>query len=138
MSGSSQNESRSVTDVVGPHRARANLGGQFDRAIADLTCGTVAINHWSAVSYALGNAPWGAYPGHTRERVGSGIGVVHNTLMLDGVIKTVLDAPFIIKPKPPWFCTHRRAHVVARKMVRFEASPSLIRLPSLAVDAYRA
>jgi hypothetical protein len=89
------------------------------------------------VSYALANAPWGAWPGHTRDAVGSGIGMVHNTQMLGGVIKTVLDGPFVSRPKPPWFCTHRRAHVVARRIVRFEAAPSLWRLPSLAWAAYR-
>ncbi len=123
--------------VLADPRARARLGERFDRAVADLDYGTVAINQWSAVSYALGNAPWGAWPGHTRDAVGSGIGVVHNTQMLDGVIKTVLDAPFVSKPKPPWFCTHRRAHVVARRVVRFEAAPSLWRLPNLAWAAYR-
>jgi Aldehyde dehydrogenase family len=123
--------------VLADPRSRVRLGEHFNRAIADLRYGTVAINQWSAVSYALANAPWGAWPGHTRDAVGSGIGMVHNTQMLGGVIKTVLDGPFVSRPKPPWFCTHRRAHVVARRIVRFEAAPSLWRLPSLAWAAYR-
>jgi acyl-CoA reductase-like NAD-dependent aldehyde dehydrogenase len=127
----------SAVVLVDP-RARARLGATFDRAIADLRYGTVAINHWSAMSYVLAVAPWGAYPGHTREAVGSGIGVVHNTLMLDDVIKSVLDGPFTTRPKPAWFVTHRRAHIVARRMVPFEAAPSWWRLPALALAAYRS
>ena len=123
--------------VLADSRARARLGARFDRAVDDLRYGTVAINAWSAASYALAVAPWGAYPGHTRESAGSGIGVVHNTQMLDGVIKTVLEAPFTTAPKPAWFCTHRRAHVVARQMVRFEAAPSWWRVPRLALAASR-
>lgn len=120
------------TIVLVDPRARRQLGDAVARAVAGLRYGTVAINHWSAVSYALAVAPWGAYPGHTRESVGSGIGVVHNTQMLDDVVKTVLDAPFTTSPKPPWFVTHRRAHVVARRMVRFETSPSWAALPFIA------
>jgi aldehyde dehydrogenase (NAD(P)+) len=118
-------------------RSRAHLGAAFDRAVADLEYGTVAINQWSAMSYALAVAPWGAYPGHTRDAVGSGIGVVHNTQMLDRVIKTVLVAPFTTRPKPPWFVTHRSAHLVARRLARFEASPSWWRVPAIARAAHR-
>lgn len=121
----------SAVVLVDP-RARVALGEVFARAIADLRYGTVAINQWSAMSYVLAAAPWGAYPGHTREDPGSGIGVVHNTQMLAGVIKSVLDSPFTSSRKPPWFITHPRSHVVARQMVRFEAEPSWWRLPALA------
>jgi acyl-CoA reductase-like NAD-dependent aldehyde dehydrogenase len=118
-------------------RSRARLGDRFNRAIADLQYGTVAVNHWSAVSYALAVAPWGAYPGHTLEAIGSGIGFVHNTLMFDRPLKTVLWGPFTSSPKPAWFCTHKNAHTVARKMVPFEASPSFWRVPGLAIAASR-
>jgi acyl-CoA reductase-like NAD-dependent aldehyde dehydrogenase len=123
--------------VLADPRSRARLGDRFDRAIADLQYGTVAVNHWSAVSYALAVAPWGAYPGHTLEAIGSGIGFVHNTLMFDRPLKTVLWGPFSSSPKPAWFCTHRNAHGVARKMVPFEASPSFWRVPGLALAASR-
>ena len=36
----------------------------------------------------------GAYPGHTYTDVQSGIGAVHNALMLDKPLKTVVSAPF--------------------------------------------
>ena len=51
-------------------------------AIADLRYGTVAVNHWSAMNFLIGASPWGAYPGHTIDDVQSGIGWVHNALMI--------------------------------------------------------
>lgn len=122
--------------VISPP-SRTRLGAAFDRAVAALRYGTVAINHWSAMSFVLGNAPWGAYPGHTLEDVGSGIGVVHNTLMFDKPLKTVLWGSFTSWPKPAWFVTHRRGHIAGRRMAAFEASPSLFRLPAIAVAGMR-
>jgi hypothetical protein len=116
---------------------RRRLGGEVDRAIAALRYGTVSVNHWSAVSFGLGVAPWGAYPGHALADVGSGIGFVHNTLMFERPLKTVVWGPFTVWPKPAWFTTHRRAHVVGRRMAEFEAAPSLWRLPGIAAPAMR-
>lgn len=118
-------------------RSRARLGAEFDRAVSALRYGTVAINHWTAVNFGLAIAPWGAYPGHTLENIGSGIGVVHNTLMFDHPLKSVVWGPFTSSPKPPWFVTHRRSHVVGRRAAAFEASPSAWRLPGIVVAALR-
>lgn len=119
-------------------RTHARLGAAVDRTLAELRYGTVAVNHWSAMSYALAAPPWGAFPGHTLEDVGSGIGFVHNTSMFDRPLKTVLRGPFTTTPKPAWFATHRRAHIVAEQMVRFEASPAWWRLPRIAFAAMQA
>ncbi len=121
--------------VLASPKSRARLGFEIDSAVAALRYGTVSVNHWSAVSFILGVAPWGAYPGHTLDDIGSGIGVVHNTLMFDRPLKSVVWGPFTVRPKPPWFTTHRRAHVVGRRMAAFEASPSLWRLPGIALAA---
>jgi len=37
----------------------------------------------------------------------SGIGVVHNTYLLEDVVKTVVRGPFHPAVRPPWFHTHR-------------------------------
>jgi acyl-CoA reductase-like NAD-dependent aldehyde dehydrogenase len=116
-------------------RSRRRLGRHFDRAVHDLRYGTVAVNHWSAVSFALAVAPWGAYPGHTLDAVGSGIGVVHNTRMFDRPLKTVMSAPFVTRPKPVWFTTNERAAQVAPLMVRFEAAPSWRQVPAIVASA---
>jgi hypothetical protein len=124
-------------DVIVHPSTYAALRGDIDRAIAALRYGTVSINHWSAVSFGLGVAPWGAYPGHTLQDVVSGIGFVHNALMFTRPLKSILWGPFRTWPKPPWFTTHRRAHVIGRRMAAFEAAPSLFRLPRIAAAATR-
>jgi hypothetical protein len=124
-------------DVILQPASYERLRPDVERAIAALGYGTVSINHWSAVSFGLGVAPWGAYPGHTLYEVGSGIGFVHNTLMFERPLKSVLWGPFTTWPKPAWFTTHRRAHVVGRRMAPFEAAPSTWRLPGVAIAALR-
>lgn len=117
--------------------SQARLRDEMHRAVAALRYGTIAVNHWTATNFALGTAPWGAYPGHTLDDVGSGIGVVHNTLMFDRPLKTVVWGPFTSSPKPAWFVTHRRGNIAGRRMAPFEASPSLWRLPGIAWPALR-
>jgi acyl-CoA reductase-like NAD-dependent aldehyde dehydrogenase len=109
----------------------------LERAIADLRYGTVSINHWSTVGYALGTTPWGAFPGHARNDIGSGTDVVHNTLMFSRSEKTVIPAPFRAWPKPIWFGTHATARRLAPKLVRFEAHPSLPRVAGMLPLAVR-
>jgi acyl-CoA reductase-like NAD-dependent aldehyde dehydrogenase len=124
--------SLNVTLIVHPSSMRdAVVGAAVEKAVADLRYGTVAINHWSALGFAFGVTPWGAYPGHARNDIGSGTDVVHNTLMFSRVDKTVVRAPFRTWPKPVWFGSHRAAHRMAAKLVMFEANPSLLRLAAM-------
>jgi acyl-CoA reductase-like NAD-dependent aldehyde dehydrogenase len=97
----------------------------LERAIADLRYGAVSLNHWAAVSYALGTTTWGAYPGHAPSDIQSGTGVVHNALMFSRPEKTVARAPFRAWPTPPWFVTNRAAAALGPMLARFEARPSL-------------
>ena len=103
----------------------------FEKAVAELRYGTVAINHWAAIGYGLVVTPWGAFPGHPRTDIQSGTGIVHNTLMFSRVDKSVVRAPFRVFPKPVWFATHRTAHRLTPKLARFEAAPSLAKLPGI-------
>ncbi|MFH8342648.1 hypothetical protein [Streptomyces sp. AM6-12] len=63
-----------------------------------LRYGTIAVNAWTGVGYATPRATWGAYPGHTLDRIQSGIGVVHNALLLAGTERTLVTGPF--RPAP--------------------------------------
>jgi acyl-CoA reductase-like NAD-dependent aldehyde dehydrogenase len=123
--------------IVDPD-ARARHGAAVDAAVADLRYGTVAVNHWSGLNFVLGAGPWGACPGHTIDDVGSGIGWVHNPFMFDRPLKTVVWGPFTSRPKPPWFVTHRRGHVVGRGMTTFEAARKWWKVPGIAWAALRA
>jgi acyl-CoA reductase-like NAD-dependent aldehyde dehydrogenase len=126
----------SAVVLASPESAK-RLGSHLDAGIAAMRYGTVAVNHWVAASYVLAAAPWGAFPGHTLEHVGSGIRFVHNTFMFDRPQKTVLWGPFTMTPKPAWFVTHRRGQVAGRRMARFEAARSVPRFASLAAAALR-
>jgi Aldehyde dehydrogenase family len=115
-----------ATIVVHPRTlAEAGAREAVERAIADLRYGSVSVNHWAAINYALGVATWGAFPGHTPDDIQSGTGVVHNTLMFDRPEKSVVRAPFRVWPAPPWFVTNRAAASLGPKLARFEARPSL-------------
>jgi acyl-CoA reductase-like NAD-dependent aldehyde dehydrogenase len=121
--------SLNATLIVHPASLRnPEVAAAFEQAVADLRYGTVSINHWSALGFALGITPWGAFPGHARNDIGSGTDVVHNALMFSRSEKTVVRAPFRAFPKPIWFTSHRTATRLAAQLVRFEAAPSLLRL----------
>ncbi len=109
----------------------------FQQCLAELRYGTIGVNHWPALSYAMMSPPWGGYPGATLEDTKSGIGWVHNTYMLDGIEKTVLEGPLTIFPKPLWFPTHAHAEELSRKVARFYHAPSPWRLPSVLVSALK-
>ena len=123
-----------------------SLGTGFERAIAELRYGSIAINSWTAFGFITPTLTWGAFPGSTLDDVGSGIGVVHNALLLDGVERSVVRGPFrpfprslpllngggrlTILPKPPWFVSSRTGSAVSEGLTRFRAHggiPGLIR-----------
>ena len=138
----------SVNVIVHP-KTRRQLGADFDRAIAALHYGGIGINAWSAAAFLIPRAAWGAYPGHSYTDVQSGIGVVHNALMFDKPLKTVVSAPFrpfprsirggenTLFPKPPWFLTNKTSESTARKLTEFAAAPSAAKLPALFSSALR-
>ena len=138
----------SVNIIIDP-ATRAQLGADFDRAIADLRYGGIGINVWAGAAFLLPRAAWGAYPGHTYTDVQSGIGVVHNALMFDKPLKTVVSAPFrpfprsvlhgepTLFPKPLWFITNKTSQSTARKLTRFAAAPSPAKLSAIFASALR-
>jgi acyl-CoA reductase-like NAD-dependent aldehyde dehydrogenase len=126
---------------------QASLGDDFERAIAELRYGSIAVNAWTGVSFTIAQLPWGAFPGGTVDDVGSGIGVVHNALLLDRVERSVLYGPFrpfprsaasvagrrpgfTVLPKPPWFVTSRTGAEVSEGLTRYRMTggiPGLVR-----------
>jgi hypothetical protein len=94
-------------------------------ALENLRYGAIGINVWPGVIYALASPTWGAYPGHRPEDIQSGSGVVHNTWLIDHPEKSVVRAPFYIRPTPPWFGDHANLLELGRKLVAFEVSPSI-------------
>lgn len=113
------------------------VAAAVDRAVADLRFGSVVVNHWPGIAYGFASTTWGAFPGHTMQSVGSGIGVVHNTYLLEQVQKSVVRGPFRVYPKPVWFNDHRTAAQLGRRMVHFSAAPSVLKLPGVLWAALR-
>ena len=108
---------------------KAGLGPLvFEDHLASLRYGSIVVNHWPAVSYGICTTTWGAFPCHTLQDIGSGVGTVHNTLMIPRPERAVIHGPFFMSPRPPWFVTHRGGKEIGRALTRFEHRPSLLRL----------
>ncbi|WP_144794608.1 aldehyde dehydrogenase family protein [Microbacterium paludicola] len=130
------------------------LGTGFERAITQLRYGSIAINAWTAFGFITPTLTWGAFPGNTVQDVGSGIGVVHNALLLDAVERSVLRGPFrpmprslpvlngggrfTILPTPPWFVTARTGAAVSEGLTRFRATGGVVGLVKTLLQALRA
>lgn len=120
---------------------------RFEEILADFRYGTIAINAWTGLGFLLAPVPWGGFAGATLQNVESGIGTVHNCFMLDGTERTVIEAPWspfprnlasgrlTLLPRPPWFVTNRRQHVIGRLLTRFQYKPGWLKLPRIFVNA---
>jgi aldehyde dehydrogenase (NAD(P)+) len=129
---------------------RRQFGDAFMEQIAKLRYGTIAINTWTGFGYLTAGAPWGGYPGATLTDVQSGIGVVHNALLIDSPERAIAYGPFrpfprsfaggeaALFPKPPWFVTARSAQATGRNLVRYAKKPSWLRMPAVFAAAFRA
>lgn len=126
----------------------AQIGrARFEALLIDLRYGTIAINTWTALGFLSPQATWGAFPGHTLADVQSGIGVVHNTCLFDKPERTVVEAPFkpfprnllslsfTLLPRPPWFITNRKGHILGRLLVAFQYRPSFLKIPRIFLNA---
>ncbi|GAB2694579.1 acyl-CoA reductase-like NAD-dependent aldehyde dehydrogenase [Microbacterium marinum] len=126
------------------------LGPRFEEAVARLRYGTVAVNSWTAFGFLTPTATWGAYPGGTVDDAPSGLGIVHNALLLDDVERTVVRGPFrpfprslgrsrfSVLPKPPWFVTARTGAAVSEGFARFRIDRHWGRLAVTLVRAFGA
>lgn len=137
---------------------QAALGDGFERAIADLRYGTISINSWTAFGFLTANLPWGGFPGATLNDVQSGLGVVHNALLLDHVERAVTRGPFrpfprsleptalrrsggrafSVLPKPPWFVSSRTGAAVSEGFTRFRIDGNYAKLSRTLLQAFRA
>jgi hypothetical protein len=127
-----------ATIIVSPSSLKdGDVADAVDRAIADLRYGSIGVNLWHALSFAMGLTSWGAYPGHARTDIQSGTGVVGNSAMFARPQKSIVRGPFRSRPKPPWFATAADSYDVMRRFVAFEAEPSAAKIPGLLLAAMR-
>ena len=104
---------------------------------------------WAGSGFLLASGTWGAFPGHTRDDIQSGTGVVHNAYLFDRPQKTVLHGPFApfprslllgerhTAPTPLYFVTNETAATTARRVTEFAAAPSPTKLPAILASAIR-
>ncbi|GAA1862581.1 aldehyde dehydrogenase family protein [Brevibacterium marinum] len=135
--------------VIAPNDRKV-LGSKFDAEIERLHFGAIGINVWTGLAFLTSTATWGAFPGHTLDDVQSGIGVVHNGLLIPHTERTVISGPFrpfprsvvggefSLFPKPPWFVTARSAARTGQALTKFAAAPSWAKLPGIFFHAFRA
>jgi aldehyde dehydrogenase (NAD(P)+) len=120
-----------------PREFQKTQSQRLDRAVDRLQYGTVGINIWPGVAFALMSTPWGGFPGATLHDIQSGLGSVHNTYLLDHIEKTVLSSPLAFLPKPVWFPTHQFPERLASNLLNLYLRPSVWGLPSLLWNALR-
>lgn len=113
----------------------SRIAAAFERAIARLHYGAVAVNSWSGFTFAYGTPPWGAYPDSKASNIQSGTGWVHNTSMLEGVEKVILRHPLTIVPKPSTFPSHRTAHTLLRRLTYLDELGSWRKVPGVVAAA---
>ncbi len=85
--------------------------------IEHLRYGVVAVNTWSALAYAVTSVPWGGYPGGTLAEPESGIGHVHDPLLLPLVHNTLFEAPLATGLAPAWVPWHRSGRRLGRGLL---------------------
>jgi acyl-CoA reductase-like NAD-dependent aldehyde dehydrogenase len=111
-----------AASVTVPDRLLPQDAARVELLIEHLPFGTVAVNTWSALAYALGSAPWGGYPGATLADPKSGIGFVHDPLCLPLVHNTIVRGPLAARLMPAWFPWHPHAAPLARGLLDAYAS----------------
>lgn len=109
----------------------------LSRAVDELRYGTVAVNYWPAIGYGTGTPPWGGHPSATLQDAQSGVGFVHNALMLEHVRKVVLRGPLRSFPKPFYFPSHRHLEELARGLFDYESTGKLLPLLRTGVHGVR-
>ncbi len=135
--------------LIAPSTQR-QYGDALEKAVADLRYGTVTVNLWSGAAYFISRCAWGAYPGHTRQDIQSGSGVVHNALMLANTQKSVVRGPFAssprtflkgefhLGPKQLYFTTNKTAHKTGELLIDYMDTPSKLSLMKVALSAVQS
>jgi hypothetical protein len=106
-----------AASVTVPEYLSTRDAARADLLLEHLPFGVVARNCWSALAYSMASIPWGGYPGGTRSDPKSGIGFVHDPLLLPLVHNSIIRGPLAPRLTPPWFPWHSRGGVLARGLV---------------------
>jgi hypothetical protein len=118
------------------HTARGR--SELQAALNRLRYGTICINQWPGIAFALLTLPWGGHPSSTISDPQSGLGWVHNTFGLRAIESTVLEGPLVVVPKPIWTPGHRHAEPISWNLFNLYHQPSLRHVGELTYAAFAA
>ena len=121
-----------ISVLIKNHNSKANQT-ILHKYVDGLKYGTVAINEWAALGFAIPTLPWGGYPGNKDNDIQSGQGYVHNSLLFESPQKGVLYSKFRLSRiiDPPWLITNRKAHKIFKNLTYYQATKSKINLIKL-------
>jgi len=120
----------------GTHRRHQ---GALEELLASLQYGCVVLNGTGLVGFALTPLTWGGFVGRsTLHDVQSGIGIVHNSFLVDNVQKSVLRVPWAALPFTNyWDHRHRNVPAMGRHLVAFGAKEGFLNFVKVAWAALR-
>ena len=117
--------------VLVPPGAQRNAKARkaVDTCVASLRYGTICVNCPTMVGFGFYKLAWGAFGGgawrapgsveNTEWDIGSGNCFTHNTLLVEGIQKSVIRAPFKMAPHEVWLEDNRNMEETARRILRF-------------------
>ncbi|MCR8898387.1 aldehyde dehydrogenase family protein [Gordonia sp. GONU] len=126
--------------IIAP-RDRKDLGPRLEESLAELHYGAIGVNCWAAFAFLSPTLSWGAYPGNTLDDVGSGIGVVHNGLLIPNPERSVVYGSFrpfarswlggesTIAPASPVYVTSKSNNSASEALTHYAARPGWSRIP---------
>ena len=136
-------------NVIAHPAAISKHAEEFEGAVHALRYGTIAVNSWVGVAFAMTRATWGGFRGNRRNDIRSGNSIAHNALMLDGVERTVVHGTFApfprtiregvwhAEPLPPHFVTNSSAAVIGERLTEYAVTGSTKPIPGLLAAALR-
>ena len=126
----------SASVLIHPRDER-RAGAAFHAFLRDMRYGLITVNAPSLAGYIIPRLTWGAFPGHTVHDVGSGLGFVRNSLLVDNAQKSVLRCPW----RPPFknllHPDNGNAEATFGALSPFLAAPSFLGFARVAFNAVR-
>eukprot|EP00892_Ulva_mutabilis_P004703 jgi/Ulvmu1/2604/UM014_0055.1 len=118
--------------------ARAAHRAAVDAAVADLRYGCVSVNASPAYGVTFPSLPWGAWAAAgTAEDIGSG-NVLSHTGVFDNIEKGVLQAPWMLVPKPIVFPSNTNNTAITKRLARYVETRGFLALNRLVGATFRS
>ncbi|MBI5852196.1 MAG: aldehyde dehydrogenase family protein [Planctomycetes bacterium] len=110
--------------VLAPRAVLARDRAAIDGFCGSLRYGTVGLNVWAAVGFAWMATPWGAFRDPRGAPSRSGVGFVHDSLLLRAPRRSFLRGPILPWPTPAWWPSHRSPRAVMERLLALTLAPS--------------